>query len=70
MYATPLNPAIPTANVPATTPHTLAGRIIAALLAAGDRRRQRQALAELDERLLNDIGLTRAQARSESERRS
>lgn len=36
------------------------------LLAAGsERRRQRRALAELDQRLLDDIGLTRRQAEHE-----
>jgi uncharacterized protein YjiS (DUF1127 family) len=30
------------------------------------RRRQRRALAELDEDLLNDVGLSREQARSEA----
>ena len=32
------------------------------------RRRQRLALAQLDERLLRDIGITREQARAESEK--
>lgn len=32
------------------------------------RRRQRQALAELDEHLLNDVGLSREQARREAAR--
>jgi uncharacterized protein YjiS (DUF1127 family) len=32
-----------------------------------DRRRQRLALAELDERLLADIGVSRAQARQEAD---
>jgi uncharacterized protein YjiS (DUF1127 family) len=31
-----------------------------------DRKRQRQALAELDDRLLEDIGLTRRQAEEEA----
>jgi uncharacterized protein YjiS (DUF1127 family) len=35
------------------------------LLRLEDRRRQRLALAELDDRLLADIGVSRAQARHE-----
>jgi uncharacterized protein YjiS (DUF1127 family) len=42
--------------------YTLAG-IIGAWL---DRSRQRRVLAELDDRLLRDIGLTRSEARSEA----
>ena len=39
--------------------------IVATLGAWRARARQREALAALDDRLLDDIGLTRAQARSE-----
>jgi uncharacterized protein YjiS (DUF1127 family) len=38
---------------------------LAAIWAAIDRGRQRRALGELDERLLRDVGLTRAEARRE-----
>lgn len=38
------------------------------LVHAWGRQRQRQALAQLDERLLRDIGVSRAQARAESEK--
>jgi uncharacterized protein YjiS (DUF1127 family) len=31
-----------------------------------DRARQRQALADLDDRMLNDIGITRSEARREA----
>jgi uncharacterized protein YjiS (DUF1127 family) len=53
---------------PAITPFAaaLARKAIATLLSWGDRRRQRRALAELDDHLLRDIGLTRHQARVEA----
>jgi uncharacterized protein YjiS (DUF1127 family) len=38
------------------------------LLRLEDRRRQRLALAELDERLLADIGVSRTQARNEADK--
>jgi uncharacterized protein YjiS (DUF1127 family) len=38
------------------------------LLALQDRARQRYRLAELDERMLRDVGLTRAQAQLEAEK--
>jgi uncharacterized protein YjiS (DUF1127 family) len=38
---------------------------LAAVLSSADRRRQRHALAELEDRLLRDIGLTRHQVRME-----
>jgi len=43
-------------------------RTLATARHALQRRRQRRALLELDDRLLNDIGVTRDQARSESRR--
>jgi len=42
--------------------------VIAWLHAAAERRRQRRALAMLDEHLLRDIGVTREQARAEARR--
>jgi uncharacterized protein YjiS (DUF1127 family) len=59
----------PVAAPSQTSPRTFLYAIIAALLAASERRRQREALEALDERLLRDIGLTRAEARREFERR-
>jgi len=44
----------------------LARAALTAILSWDDRRRQRHALAELDDRLLRDIGLTRYQARMEA----
>jgi uncharacterized protein YjiS (DUF1127 family) len=53
---------------PAITPSAaaFARSAMTALLSWGDRRRQRHALAELDDHLLRDIGLTRHQARTEA----
>ncbi|WP_297973438.1 DUF1127 domain-containing protein [uncultured Amaricoccus sp.] len=53
---------------PAVTPSaaTLARRAVTAILSWDDRRRQRHALAELDDHLLRDIGLTRYRARTEA----
>ena len=45
-------------------PSTLTGRILAALAV----RRERRTLLDLDDHLLGDIGLTRDEARQESER--
>jgi uncharacterized protein YjiS (DUF1127 family) len=45
---------------------TWLGRIAASVDRALQRRRQRNALLELDDRRLNDIGLTRDRARAES----
>ena len=45
---------------------TWLGRIAASIDRALQRRRQRNALLELDDRRLNDIGLTRDRAREES----
>jgi uncharacterized protein YjiS (DUF1127 family) len=44
----------------------IARAAMTAILLWGDRRRQRHALAELDDHLLRDIGLTRHQARTEA----
>jgi uncharacterized protein YjiS (DUF1127 family) len=44
----------------------LAREAMTAILSCADRRRQRHALAELDDHLLRDIGLTRYQARIEA----
>ncbi len=49
----------------------LAGAVVVgieALLARAELRRSRQQLAELDDRLLRDIGIDRAKARFEAER--
>ena len=45
-----------------------AARLGAPLAAMIERARQRQALAKLDDALLRDIGLTRAEARREAEK--
>jgi uncharacterized protein YjiS (DUF1127 family) len=42
--------------------------VLSALLAYGSLARSRRALARLDDRLLRDIGLTRADAEAEAER--
>ena len=47
----------------------LFARSLDALRRAHGRWRQRQALAALDDRLLDDIGLTREQARKEAHKR-
>lgn len=44
------------------------GWAIGTLLTWQDRARQRAALAALDDRLLEDIGLSRAQARAEADK--
>ncbi|HMQ95337.1 MAG TPA: DUF1127 domain-containing protein [Amaricoccus sp.] len=53
---------------PAITPSAaaIARAATTTILSWGDRRRQRHALAELDDHLLRDIGLTRHQARTEA----
>lgn len=53
---------------PAITPSaaSLARNALTALMSWGDRRRQRHALAQLDDHVLRDIGLTRHQARTEA----
>jgi uncharacterized protein YjiS (DUF1127 family) len=43
-------------------------RLIALMLAWADRARQRRALAELDRRLLDDIGVPQAAAQAEARR--
>lgn len=63
--ALPRIAAAQTASHPATP--TLR-RLWAALVQAPARARQRRALARLDDRLLADVGLTRAQALAEAER--
>ena len=54
------------ADFPAGHASTWLGRIAASVDRALQRRRQRNALLELDDRRLNDIGLTRDRAREES----
>jgi uncharacterized protein YjiS (DUF1127 family) len=58
------------ANYRATTHRTELPPILASLIETIAvwimRRRQRQALSELDEHLLNDVGLSREQARREA----
>jgi uncharacterized protein YjiS (DUF1127 family) len=54
------------ADFPAGQASTWLGRIAASVDHALQRRRQRNALLELDDRRLNDIGLTRDRAREES----
>jgi uncharacterized protein YjiS (DUF1127 family) len=54
----------PAAITPSAT--ALARAALTAILSWEDRRRQRHALSELDDRLLRDIGLTRYQARMEA----
>jgi uncharacterized protein YjiS (DUF1127 family) len=44
-------------------------RVVARLLDWHDLARQRQALAALDDHMLKDIGLSRADARQEADRR-
>ena len=45
---------------------TLLGRVAAPAYRAFQRRRQRKRLLELDDRQLNDIGVTKDQAREEA----
>ncbi len=42
--------------------------VIGFVARCAERRRQRQVLGELDDRLLKDIGITRAQARFEADK--
>lgn len=49
-------------------PPVLAAPAPSRLLAWADRQRQRAALARLDDRMLADIGLTRAEAEAEARR--
>ncbi len=46
----------------------LVHRLAAWIVLCHERAQQRQALAELDDRMLRDVGLTRAQARFEAEK--
>jgi uncharacterized protein YjiS (DUF1127 family) len=61
--ATRLRFYLPAAEHGSAVPQVLAG-----LRAAMDRFRQRCRLAELDDRLLRDIGLTASRAREESDK--
>jgi uncharacterized protein YjiS (DUF1127 family) len=47
---------------------TWAGYLLAWFVACAERRRQRWVLAALEDRLLDDIGRTRAEARAEANR--
>ena len=58
------------ADLPAGQASTWLGRIAASVDRALQRRRQRNALLELDDWRLNDVGLTRDQARKESRKPS
>jgi uncharacterized protein YjiS (DUF1127 family) len=51
-----------------SAPRNLFGRAVAQVRVWIDRSRQRHALGELDDRLLRDIAITRAQARREAAR--
>lgn len=46
-------------------PRSRSGRFLTAIRRAFARRRQRQALADLDTRLLKDVGITRSQVAAE-----
>ncbi len=54
------------ALVPTSAGETMWRRAIGWFSATLERRRQRRALAELDDHLLKDIGLSRDEARRES----
>ena len=54
------------AVVPTSAGETIWRRAIGWFSATLERRRQRRALAELDDHLLKDIGLSRDEARRES----
>jgi uncharacterized protein YjiS (DUF1127 family) len=54
--------------LPRSHPSPRPASLLGWLRAAMDRARQRHRLAELDERLLRDIGLTQGQAQAESEK--
>lgn len=54
--------------LPAAHHHPRRPHFLAWLLAGMDRARQRYRLAELDDHLLRDIGITTRQAREESEK--
>jgi uncharacterized protein YjiS (DUF1127 family) len=49
-----------------TMPPDAAGRLVDWLLEALERRRERRMLLELDERMLRDIGISRADALREA----
>lgn len=58
---------LPTAFLPHFPPETVR-RAPSRVMGWLDRQRQRASLAELDERLLNDIGVSRAAAETEARR--
>lgn len=64
------SPAADFANYRAPTtrfePSLILFDLVEKIVAWNARRRQRQALAELDQHLLDDVGLTREQARREA----
>ena len=81
-YALPATPALaghgrsaprytaaPEADVRSTARHALV-RVVEALLAWHDRARERRALMELSDQMLQDIGISRAEARGEAAKRS
>ena len=55
-------------NRPLTPAATFALYVAVVLVSWAERRRSRLALKELDDHLLDDIGVTRAQATQEAER--